>query len=107
MIDLALSLSVRWFPGEFVNVPVRDEGATDEVILFTEVNESFSVLDVASYPCIKVSRQKQNVVSCDVVNCHLQWVVQVILILFICIFSWGVGHDNGEFDAPCIQPYVE
>ena len=70
-------------------------GSTDEVILFTEVNDSFSALDVASYPCIKVSRQKQNVVSCDVVNCHLHYFVEVTLVLFICVFSGGVGHDNG------------
>ena len=57
--------------------PVREEGAAvDEVILFTEVNDSFSivcevtysmpfhdsfsVLVVESYSCTKVSKQEQD-----------------------------------------------
>ena len=68
---------------------MREEGAADdEVILFTEVNDcfyiacdvtysmlshdSFSVVVVASYPCTKVSRQEQDVMPWNVVNCHLQ-----------------------------------
>ena len=69
-----------------MDVPVRDEGAADEeVILFTEVNDSFSivcdvtysmlshvsVLVVASYPCNYVSKQEHDVVSWNVVNNHL------------------------------------
>ena len=63
-----------------MDVPVRYEGAADdEVVLFTEVNdsfsivcevtysmlfhESFSVLVVAAYPCITVSKQEQAVMS--------------------------------------------
>ena len=62
-----------------------EEGAADdEVILFTEVNDSFSivsevtysttlsVLVVASHPCTKVSKQEQDVMLWNVVNCHLQ-----------------------------------
>ena len=61
-------------------------------------HDSFSV--VASYPCIIVS--ELDVVSWNTVNCHLQQVVEIILVLFICVFNVGVGHDNGEFDVPCI-----
>ena len=75
MINLALSSSIRWCPGEFEDVPVCEEHATadDEVILFTDVNHSFfivcevtysmlslescSVLVVALCPCIKVFKQ--------------------------------------------------
>ena len=62
--------------------------ADDEVIIFTEVIDSFSivcevtnsmlshdsffVLVVASYPCTKVSKQEQDVMSWNIVNCHLQ-----------------------------------
>ena len=65
-----------------------DHDADDEVIIFTDVNDSFSivceatyskishdsfsVLDVASYTCIKVSKQEQDIVSWNVINCHLQ-----------------------------------
>ena len=72
-----------------MDVSVHEEGAADdEVILFTEANDSvstdcevtysmlsrdyFSVLVVASYPCIKVSMQEQDIMSWNVVNCHLQ-----------------------------------
>ena len=63
-----------------MDVPVHEEGtADDEVIMFTDVNDSFSivcdvtysmlshysvsVIVVASYPCIKVSRQEKT--SCS------------------------------------------
>ena len=66
-----------------------EEGAADdEVILFTEVNDSFSIVcDVAysmqshysfsflvdaSNPCIKVYKQEQDVMLWNIVNCHLQ-----------------------------------
>ena len=69
--------------------PVPEEGAAnDEVILFTDVNysfsivyevtysmpshDSFSLLVVVSYPCTKVSKQDQDVMSWNVANCHLQ-----------------------------------
>ena len=72
-----------------MDVPVREEGATnDEVILFTEVNDSLhfsiacevtyymlphdSVFIVESYPCINVSKEEQHIVSWNVVNCHQQ-----------------------------------
>ena len=72
-----------------MDVPVREEGAADdEVIIFTQVNEtfsilfevnysmlfhdSFSVLFVSSYAYIKVSKQEEDVVLWNVVNCHLQ-----------------------------------
>ena len=72
-----------------MDVSVHEDGAADdEVILFTEVNDSFSiacevtysmlshdtfpVLIVASYPCIEVSKQEQDVVSWNAVDCHLQ-----------------------------------
>ena len=93
--------------------------ADDEVILFTEVNDSFSivsevtcsmlshdsfsVLVVASYPCIKVSKQEHDVMLWNVVNCHLHGVVEIILVLFIFVFNGvSIGHDNGVFDVPCI-----
>ena len=64
---------------------MREEGAADdEVILFTEVNYSFSivcevtysmffnasrsVLVDASYPCINVSKQEHDVVTWNVVT---------------------------------------
>ena len=72
-----------------MDVPVSKEGAADdEVILFTEVydsfpivcevtysmlsHDSFSVLVVVSYPSIQVSRQEHDVMSWNVVNRHLQ-----------------------------------
>ena len=68
---------------------MREVGvADDEVILFTEVNDSFSivcevtysmlfhgsysVIVAAPHACNKVSKQEQDVVSRNVVNCHLQ-----------------------------------
>ena len=66
-------------------------------------HDSFSVLVVASYPCTKISKQEKYVVSWNVVNCHLLYVVKIILVLFICVLNGGVGYDNGEFDVPCIQ----
>ena len=106
-----------------MDVPVREEGAADdEVILFPEVNDSYSivcdvtysmlshdsffVLVVVSYRCMNVSKQEQDIMSWNIANCHLQRVVENILVLFICVFSGGVDHDNGEFDVPCVQPYV-
>ena len=72
-----------------MDVLVREEGAADvDVFLFKEVNvsfsivcgvtysklsnDSFSVLVVAPYPCIKVSKQQLDDVSWIVVNCHQQ-----------------------------------
>ena len=72
-----------------MDVTVREEGAAiDEVILFTEVNDSFSidceftysmlshhsfsVLAVAYFPCIKVSKQESDVMPWNIVNCRLQ-----------------------------------
>ena len=71
-----------------MDVPVHEEDAADvEVILLTEVNDSFSTVSeitysklfhdsfsvlVASYPCVMVSKQEQDAVSWNVVNCHLQ-----------------------------------
>ena len=65
--------AVRCCPGESVDVTVSEEGAVDdEVLLFTEVNDSFSIvcevtysmpshdsfsiIVVASYPCTTVSK---------------------------------------------------
>ena len=72
-----------------MDVPVREKcAADDEVILFTEVNDSFSIvcevtysmlscdsfslLVVAPYPYINVSKQEEDVVLWNTVNCHLQ-----------------------------------
>ena len=57
----------------------------------------------SSYPKTKVTKQEQDVMPWNVVNCHLQWVVEIILVLFIYVFNGGVGHDSGEFDVPCIN----
>ena len=72
-----------------MDVPMREEDVpVDEIILFTEVNDSLSivsevtysmlshgsfyVLDVTSFPCTKASKQEHDVVSWYVVNCLLQ-----------------------------------
>ena len=72
-----------------MDVPVHEDGAAgDKVILFTEViyyfsivckvtysmisHDYFSVLVVTSHPCIKVSKQEQDVMLWNVVNCYLQ-----------------------------------
>ena len=79
MFNLALAMSISWCPVEFVYVSVREDGAADEdVILFTEVNDSisticdviysmpshdsFSVLLAASSHCFQVSMQELDVV---------------------------------------------
>ena len=115
--------AVRCCPGESVDVPVREEGAVDDAaLLFTEVNDSFSivcevtysmpshdsfsVIVVASYTCTMVSKQEQDVVSWNAINCHLQGLVYIILVLFNRVLNGGVGHDNGVLDVPCIQSYA-
>ena len=107
-----------------MDVPSREYGAADdEVILFIEVDDSFSIVCEVTYsmlshdsfsvlvdapnPCIEVSKKEHDVVSWNVVDCRLQGGVEIIHVLFICVFNGGVGHDNGEFDVTSIQPYAE
>ena len=111
-----------------MDLHVREECAADDgVIPFTDINDSlsivcevtysmilhdsFSVLVVASYPCIKVFKQEQDVVS----SCR-HVVIRRQIPSAMCIrnhpcplhlrFHWGVGHVNGEFDVSIIQIYV-
>ena len=91
----------------------EDRAADDEVILFTEVNDSFSIgcdvtysmlshdsLFLLLHPTLAFRSPSKRKMSFHGTSST------VIYIIFICIFIGGVGHGNGEFDMPCIQPCI-